>query len=55
MYGLFQAGIVSHTSLKEHLSPFRYNFVTITPGLWRHTTNSVKFILVVDNFGIKYQ
>ena len=24
MYDLFQAGIISHTSLKKHLHPFRY-------------------------------
>jgi hypothetical protein len=27
---------------------------TITPGLWRHVTRPIQFILVVDDFGVQY-
>ena len=33
MYGIVQAGIIPHTALKEHLCPFGYKPVQITPGL----------------------
>ena len=33
MYGLVQVVIITHTALKEHLCPFGYNPVQITPGL----------------------
>ena len=54
MYGLKQAGILAYNDLKTHLSPHGYALVRHTPGLWRHTSNSVSFTLVVDDFGIKY-
>ena len=31
-----------------------YYEVAHTPGLWRHVTKPVQFLLVVDNFGVKY-
>ena len=54
MYGLVQAGIITHTALKERLRPFGYEPAPITPGLWRHNKNGITFTLVVNNFGIKY-
>ena len=54
MYGLVQAGIIAHTALKEHLRPFGYEPSLITPGLWLHNKNGIRFNLVVENFGIKY-
>ena len=54
-YGIFQAGIIEHTDLKEHLQPFRYESAPITPGLWPHNKNGTNFTLVVDKFWIKYQ
>ena len=53
IYGIFQAGIITHTALKENIWQFRYEPVTINPGLWRHNNNGIKFTLVVDYFGIK--
>ena len=53
--GLFQPGIIAHTALKEHLQPFGYEPVSITPGLWLHNKNVIKFTLVFDNFEIKYK
>ena len=55
MYGIVQAGIISHTALKEHLRPFIYEPAPITPGLWRFNKNGIIFTLVVDEFGIKYK
>ena len=26
----------------------------IAPGLWKHKTRDIQFVLVVDDFGIKY-
>ena len=54
MYGLVQAGIIAHTEIKENLLPFGYEPASITPGLWYHNKNEIKFTLVVYNFGIKY-
>ena len=55
IYGLFQAGIIAHKALKEHIQIFGYEPEPITPGLWRHNKNGITFTLVVDNFGIKYR
>ena len=55
MYGLVQAGIISHTALKKHLQPFGYEPTPITTVLWHHNNNGIIFTLVEDNFGIKYQ
>ena len=54
MYGLPQAGKIENDKLKIHLAKFGYEPAPITPGLWRHQTRSLKFSLVVDDFGIKY-
>ena len=54
MYGLKQAGIISHKALIHHLAPFRYHPSRHTPGLWQHDTRDNIFTLVVDNFAIKY-
>ena len=55
IYGLMQAGIIAHESLKEHLKPYGYALANITQGLQRHTDRDINFTLVVDNFGIKYR
>ena len=55
MYGIFQAGIIAHTELEEHLQTFVYEPAPITPGLWCHNKNVITFTLVVDDFEIKYQ
>ena len=54
MYGLVQAGIISHDALKEHLNPYGYAPANVTQGLWTHTNRDINFILVVDKFVIKY-
>ena len=54
MYGLKQAGIISHNELVKHLAPHGYHPVRYTLGLWKHDTGDTIFTLVVDNFAIKY-
>ena len=54
MYGLKQAGIISHKSLIHHLTPFGYHPARHTPVLWQHDTTDTIFTLVVDYFAIKY-
>jgi hypothetical protein len=54
MYGLPQAGRLANDLLTKKLAPHGYHPCPITPGLWKHETNSVVFTLVVDDFGVKY-
>ena len=54
MYGLPQAGKLAHDKLKKVLEPHGYHPCRLTPGLWKHKTNSITFTLVVDDFGVKY-
>jgi hypothetical protein len=43
MYGLPQAGILANELLQRN-----------THGLWTHDTHPISFLLVVDDFGVKY-
>ena len=54
MYGLPQAGKIAHDQLKEHLAKSGYQPCLFTPGLWKHKTRNISFVLWVDDFGIKY-
>ena len=54
MYGLKQAGKIAYDNLVAHLKKFGYAPCRITKGLWKHKTNATTFVLVVDDFGIKY-
>ena len=54
MYGLPQAGLLANLLLEKRLNKTGYFQSTIIPGLWTHTTRSIQFTLVVDNFGVKY-
>jgi hypothetical protein len=54
MYSLPQAGSLSRDLLEEQLNQEGYNQSQIVPGLWSHMTKPIKFVLVVDDFGIKY-
>jgi hypothetical protein len=54
MYGLPQAGSLGHDLLKERLNREGYFQSQIVPGFWKHKTRNIKFVLVVDDFGIKY-
>ena len=54
MYGLPQAGILANNLLKTRLVKHGYYECPRTPGLWRHTWRPIMFVLVVDDFGVKY-
>jgi hypothetical protein len=53
MYGLKEAGKLSNLRLVSLLQAFDF-FQTNTPGLFRHSTRPITFVLVVDDFGVKY-
>ena len=55
IYGLVQAGIISHDAPKDHLKPYGYEPAKITQGLWTHTDRDIYSTLVVDDIGIKYR
>lgn len=52
MYGLPQAGRLANLQLINNLAKHGYHPCRFTPGLWRHKWRPVKFVLVVDDFGI---
>ena len=54
IYGLAQSGYLANQDLIENLAKYGYYPSKRTPGLWHHKTNTVKFSLVVDDFGVKY-
>eukprot|EP00804_Cyclotella_cryptica_P017718 CCRYP_001158-RA/>CCRYP_001158-RA protein AED:0.36 eAED:0.36 QI:0/0/0/1/0/0/3/0/335 len=53
-YGLPQAGSLSHDLLEKRLNKEGYFKSLVVPGLWKHKTRNSQFVLVVDDFGIKY-
>jgi len=55
MYGLKQAGAIAHNNLILRLRKHGYRPCKFTKGLWNHVSNSIQFVLVVDDFGIKYK
>ena len=54
IYGLLQADILVNKQLYKFLKPAGYYEVAHTPGLWRHISRQIKFLLVVDDFRFKY-
>jgi hypothetical protein len=54
MYGLKQAGRIAYNELVTHLAKYGYVPSKTTQGLWHHKTRPIQFILVVDDFGVKY-
>ena len=54
MYGLPQSGSLGHDLLEQRLNAEGYFQSQIAPGLWKHKTRNTQFVLVVDDFGIKY-
>ena len=54
MYGLAPAGRLAQDRLLAHLALSGYTESTDTPCLFKHSTRSTQFTLVVDDFGIKY-
>ncbi len=54
MYGLPQSGSNSHDELKERLNKEGYFKSPLIPALWKHKMQPTQFVLIIDNFGIKY-
>ena len=54
VWGLPQAGILANKLLRKRLLPHGYCECSNTPGPWKHKTRPISFMLVVDNFGVKY-
>ena len=54
MYGLPQAGSNSHDELEARLNKEGYFKSPLVPALWKHKTRPTQFVLIVDDFGIKY-
>ena len=55
MYGIPQALQIAHDKLKLRMYKFGYKPAPIIPGLWRYQTHPHQFLLVVRDFGIKYE
>jgi hypothetical protein len=54
MYGLPQAGLLAQNRLVVRIAEHGYIHSDLVPCLFRHATNGISFVLVVDDFGIKY-
>ena len=54
VYSLKQASKLANDLLTEWLHTFGYFQSDITPGLWRHKWRPISFVLIVDDFGIKF-
>jgi len=54
MYRLKQAGHIAHNNLQWHLRKHGYHPCKYNKGPWNHISNSITFVLVVDDFGIQY-
>jgi hypothetical protein len=54
MYRLPQADIVANQLLYRFLAIQCYHQTKSTPGIWRHVTRPIQFILGVDDVGVQY-
>ena len=54
MYGPPQGGIIAQELLEERLKKVGYTQSKLTSGYWKHKWRPISFILVVDDFGVKY-
>ena len=53
-YGLPQSGRLANKLLHTCIEKAGYYKADKTPGLWSYKWRPVQFVLIVDNFGIKY-
>jgi CheY-like chemotaxis protein len=49
MYSLPQAGLIANKLLEKRLNKHGYRQSKLVPGLWKHDTRPIQFILVVDD------
>eukprot|EP00804_Cyclotella_cryptica_P013847 CCRYP_018164-RA/>CCRYP_018164-RA protein AED:0.27 eAED:0.27 QI:0/0/0/1/0/0.5/2/0/542 len=54
MYGFPQAGLLANELFERSLNQHGYFQSKYVPGLWRHQTRPIQFVLTVDDFGVKY-
>ena len=54
MYGLPQAGIIANKLLAKRLACHGYYQTRHTPGLWKHQSRNIQFVLIVDDFLVDY-
>ena len=54
MYGLPQSGSLGHDLLEQRLNQEGYFQSKIVPGFWMHKDRKIRFVLVVDDFGINF-
>ncbi len=54
MYGLPRSGLLANELLEKRLNKRGYHQSKLVPGLWSHKWRQVQFILIVDNFGVKF-
>ena len=53
-YGLPQSGKIANKLFRTILEDVHYYETATTSGLWHHKWRSIKFVLIVDNFGLEY-
>ena len=53
-YGLPKSGRLANYLLCTRLEKVGYYESATTPGLWSYKWRSIQFVLIVDDFGIKY-
>ena len=53
-YGLLQSGRLANDLLRTRLEKSGYYEAATTSGLWGHKWRPVQFVLIFDDFGIKY-
>lgn len=53
MYGLKEAAMLARQKIIEILKPLGYLFDQYSPNIWKYHTRRTKFILYVDDFGVK--
>ena len=54
MYGLPQAGRISHDYLLKHIETYGYHPSSKNPARWKHNIRTINFTFVVGDFGVKY-
>ena len=53
VYGLKQAAVLAYNNLVKILKKYGYEPCPNTNGIWRHRTRKTKFVLCVDDFGMR--
>jgi hypothetical protein len=54
MYGLPQSGLLANVLLEKRLNQHGYHQSKLVPGLLKHNSRPIQFVLTLDDFGVKY-